>query len=115
MKTSHKAVGMIRHHFWGQYVAEIILGFESAESAKLAIEKLKLENTASYRDACGNARISNWFIHSKDPRAILLTVSEKAWEEMEIRLISFGADKKKMNSMAKSIDHGEKFEIEISA
>lgn len=44
---------------------------------------------------------------------ILVEAGEPALTEIINRLVSYGAEKKKILSVAKSIDYGEKFEISI--
>ena len=110
---THKAIGMLRHHFWGHYVADIVLRFDSAESVPTALEKLKLPEDRTYRGATGGEFKSEWVASHRDPRAIMVSAGGETLAEIESQLVSFGADKKKMNSMATSIDHGQQFAIEF--
>ena len=89
------AKGILRHRFHGSYSAVIGLMFDSAENAKMALSHL-----------------SGWEI-GKDNRALIWIGDSEALEECKKVLASFGADAKKIDSIAKSIDFGEPFTCEF--
>lgn len=89
--------GQLQHHAWGKYHATIVLVFISPEVAAKAMEKLS----------------PGWKVHPKNSRAITWHGDEDKLKPIQEELIGYGADKQKMNSMAKSIDYGERFIIRI--
>jgi hypothetical protein len=92
------ARGQLQHHFWGEYSASIVLKFHSAFLAHKALEQLP-----------------GFKVHSNPDFAYALTFYGKGADlkAVEALLVSKGADKKKLNSMAKSIDYGEPFNITV--
>jgi hypothetical protein len=110
---THKANGILRHHFWGHYVADIVLRFDDPASIPTALEALAVSPDASYRGATGGQYKTEWKQSERDPRAILITASGETLEEIQTKLVAWGADKKKMNSMTTNINHGEQFSIEF--
>ena len=95
-----KATGQLRHRFWGNYSALIGLGFDSEAHAKAALTSGKL---------------GEGWKPGKDPRAIVWVGDAKALEGVKDKLEASGADRRKIDSVAKSIDYGERFNVEIEA
>jgi hypothetical protein len=89
------ATGILRHCWWGEYQAGIGLQFQSAEDAALALGKLPGWKT------------------STAPTVLLITVDSAQLEQVKVQLGALGADVDKIDSVAKSIDHGEPFEITV--
>jgi len=91
-----KAQGQLRHRFWGEYSAVIALVFESERDANLALPLLP-----------------NW-THGKQSKNVLVWVGDSdELRDMKNLLGKYGADEKKIDSCAKSIDYGEKFNCEF--
>jgi len=88
------ANGQLRHHFWGEYYATIVLIFSSKEEAEQAQRTV----------------FTNWKQHDEilsfHGTGDQLTVEEE-------RLVAHGADRKKLTSLAKSIDRGEPFTVTV--
>lgn len=91
-----KASGQLRHCFFGTYSAVIALGFENEYQANQVLPKLG----------------AGWQVGSK-PYALVWQGNTEELEACETILESFGADRKKIASLAKSIDYGERFEIAV--
>lgn len=115
-----KAKGLLRHRFWGEYSAHIILEFESREDAEKAKEILN--NDIEFGDFLsangGLYESSGWgLIPYRDKAKVECMLSVEAADpglaRIIERLVKYGADEKKITSMAKSIDYGEPFTIEI--
>ena len=92
-----KASGILAHHFWGEYCATIALEFETNAHAKDALRVL------------GEV----WKFHEKVDNVLIFHGKKEALAEVEKTLVKYGADSKKMTSLAKSVDFGEPFEVEI--
>lgn len=92
-----KANGLLRHCFFGTYIAIIALGFETEHEAKSALPKLG----------------AGWKIGEANAKALRWEGGTDALEEVKEVLGKFGADKRKIDSCAKSIDYGEAFSVEI--
>lgn len=92
-----KARGQLRHRFWGTYSAVIGLVFASEAEAMEA------------RQTLGD----DWQPSDKHPAALLWVGDSDALERVSDVLEAHGADRKKISSIAKSIDYGEPFEIEL--
>ena len=92
-----KARGLLQHHFWGDYVATIVLAFTSASEAAQAQREV----------------FKDWEISKKNPSAIRFHGGGKELDAVEALLVKFGADAKKLKSMAKSIDYGEEFTVSV--
>lgn len=115
-----KAKGLLRHRFWGEYSAHILLEFESREDAEKAKEILNdgIEFGYFFSANGGRCKSSGWiFIPLRDKAKVecilSVEVAEPTLSKVIERLVKYGADKKKINSMAKSIDYGEPFTIEV--
>lgn len=112
-----KAKGLLRHRFWGDYQAHIILDFDSPEECKSALEPLNNNIIfGEYRSVNGGMiQSSGWRILEKEGvelKHASIEVNSNDLDLVVTRLVEFGADKSKITSMAKSIDYGERFEIE---
>lgn len=107
-----KVKGLVRHRFWGEYSAHIVLGFDSKEEREKCLLHLPV-GASSFRHACGGiATCTEWRL--LDPqKAAGVELAEPQLTRMIDRFVKFGADKKKILSMAKSIDFGEEFQFEI--
>ena len=91
-----KGKGQLRHRFHGEYSAVVAIDFGAADSATLALGVLG----------------KPWEV-SRSPNALVCVVSTEELEVLTERLGTFGADTKKVASLAKSIDFGEPFEVSI--
>ncbi len=113
------AKGQARHRFWGEYSAHIILGFESREAALLAQPILNKDmDFGDFLTAGGGRAASEGWRHIRDGqgdvvKALFLEAADPVLILVVQRLVSYGAEEKKILSMARSIDYGEVFEIEI--
>jgi hypothetical protein len=92
-----KGQGQLRHRFHGEYSAVIAIAFESPIVASAALNQL------------GNT----WKL-SPNPKAIVWVGNREQLEVCKRMLVSFGAEESKIDSLAKSIDYGEPFEITIN-
>ena len=113
-----KAKGLLRHRFWGEYSAHIILDFDSVEECEAAIPCLKNNiNFGSFKNVNGGTTESEgWRQCVKEnikQTYASIEVDSPTLDLVVARLVEFGADECKIKSMAKSIDYGEQFEIEI--
>lgn len=93
------ADGRLQHHFWGEYRASMVLVFDNAPmlDAALAAGKFK-----------------NWERSEKRPETVLQWFG--SGDELDLaveELVAHGAQKEKIASIAKSIDYGEPFEVEL--
>lgn len=89
--------GRLRHHFWGTYAATIALDCGSPRGAEDALQALGPLWKAGNVEGC--------------------IVYHGAGDELEgvlDTLASKGADRKKITSIAKSIDVGEPFEFTLT-
>lgn len=91
-----KANGQLRHQFFGTYSAVIALGFDDEYQASKVLPLLG----------------SGWKVGSK-PYILSWHGDADELDTCKEVLGSFGADKSKIDSCAKSIDFGEKFTIEV--
>ena len=111
------ADGILKHHFWGEYCADIILLFDTHEDAKGAFPAI----TASmdpikekHTDAQGRKVTSvGWGIGIESTDCIFIQASGADLENALDVLENFGADRSKVTSMSKSIDQGEAFKLKI--
>jgi hypothetical protein len=94
-----KAHGQLRHHFHGEYSATIAVQFESAEHADQALSKLG----------------DGWKVGDKASNALIWFGNSEALKKCKEILVGYGADEKKIDSCAKSIDYGEPFDIDVPA
>jgi hypothetical protein len=97
MSHSIKARGLLRHRFHGEYSAVIALGFANGKDASDA------------RIMIGE---DSWEI-AADPRGLIWQGNSNDLAVVTEQLVSFGAERDKIASVAKSIDFGERFEITI--
>jgi hypothetical protein len=98
-----KARGQLRHRFHGTYSAVIGLVFEFG----LVFESAQDANEA--RQVLGD----EWQPGKDRPDALLWVGDSDALERVSDALEAHGADRKKIASIAKSIDFGEPFEIDV--
>lgn len=92
-----KARGQLRHRFWGEYSAVIALEFESQKHAADCLSVLG----------------EGWGVGEKNKNVLVWVGNSSELEECTKVLVSFGAEEKKIASIAKSIDYGEPFEVNI--
>jgi hypothetical protein len=108
-----KAVGQLRHRFWGRYSARIALKFESQELADLAfllLQEALPKDMKPVVNAGGGLWKPGAYRDQKMP-VVCLEVDSDDLEAVKALLQSLGADPDKIDSMATSIDFGERFEI----
>ncbi len=91
-----RADGRLRHCFFGEYSAVIALGFDSEAQAAAALPQLG----------------AGWKAGTK-PKALIWRGEREALEICKARLVSFGADGDAIDSIAHSIDYGDRFSVEI--
>lgn len=92
-----KADGRLRHCFFGTYYATIALRFSSHEDALKGFEVLG----------------TNWKISDTTKSALVFHGKNPELEDVLSTLEKFGADRKKVTSLAKSVDFGDPFQITI--
>jgi hypothetical protein len=93
------ANGQLQHHFWGEYRASMVLLFDSAPmlDAALASGMLKAWERSEKRPGT----VLHWFGSGDE--------LDPAVDE----LVACGAERRKIASIAKSIDYGEPFEVDF--
>ena len=91
----HLVHGQLRHHFWGDYSATIMLQFGTVALASLAQQSI----------------LPDWEPHPQEPRALRYHGTGADLKRTEALLVRLGADGKKLRSLARSIDFGEPFTI----
>jgi hypothetical protein len=92
-----QAKGILRHQFFGTYSAVIALEFQDTYQAKESLTKL------------GNG----WNISQKNDNVLVWAGNSEELDVCKDVLTSFGADYDKIDSVAKSIDYGEPFQVII--
>ena len=95
-----KAEGLLRHRFWGDYSAVLILKFDSPESCLIALPRLAPKGAEF-----------GWDQSETNKCCALAVVDSDQLSKLEAHLETLGAEKKKIASLAKSVDHGEPFSI----
>lgn len=108
-----KVQGQLKHHFWGEYSATICLRFESPEDCLKGIDILNQVPTGTFTNACGGRSVSHGWVQAIKPEGAIADMGGEQLEKTIDLLESFGADRKLITSMRKSIDRGEVFEFEI--
>lgn len=91
-----KAQGQLRHRFWGTYSAVIALVFADEHQAKSILSKLG----------------KGWSPDIYYPKVLKWVGNSEELEECKRVLGSLGADVTKIDSLTKSVDYGEPFEIQ---
>ncbi len=113
------AKGLVRHRFWGEYSASIALLFDTVEEKDIALTLLnQRKDFGVYYNACGGYSESRGWRDIKDgkgdaKRALFCDAADPVLAEIVEEFVTYGADRKKILSLARSIDHGEEFEIHI--
>jgi len=100
-----KATGQLQHHFWGTYYGTLVLEFENADQANAVM-------------LCGALNGESWGVFKqsdKHSQCIGWHGDSSQLECLKRRLGECGADVAKIDSLAKSIDHGEEFTITVEA
>jgi uncharacterized protein YbbC (DUF1343 family) len=96
-----RADGRLQHHFWGEYRASMVLLFDSP---------LMLDATLA------TGKFKNWKRSEKKPETVIHWFGSSDELDVEVdELVTHGAKREKIASIAKSIDYGEPFEIELEA
>jgi len=90
--------GQLRHCFFGSYSAVIALSFTNPSDASLALPLLG----------------QGWKIAETESRALIWQGDSAQLSACKEVLGSFGADTKKIDSLAKSVDFGEPFQVELN-
>lgn len=90
------AKGQLQHHFWGDYRATIVLLFALDYLAQRALAKLP-----------------GFEPHPGDKKALVYHGGGADLKAVEALLVGYGANHKKLTSLAKSIDYGEPFTITV--
>lgn len=113
-----KAKGFGRHRFWGEYSMLLVLQFESREEALLALPVLnKNMDFGTFLTAGGCIAISEGWRHICDAQGeaaqCLYCDAGTALDAVIARLVGYGAEEKKITSMAHSIDYCETYHIEM--
>ena len=91
------ARGQLQHHFWGTYAASIVLQFETEYCAGRAQQTV----------------LTMFSPHPSESRALQYHGSGMALRTVEALLKRLGADPAKLGSVARSIDFGEPFTIDV--
>lgn len=89
--------GRLFHHFHGTYWAQIGLWFEDGERAARALAVLGLP----------------WKQSQKDPCVLGCAVDSAQLGAVKRQLGGFGADVRAIDSLAKSVDAGEPFTVQV--
>lgn len=111
---ARKAIGQARHRFWGEYSAVIALKFDSEEELKNALPQLKVEVVGDYLHASGHRELCQGFSQVKEQtNSCVAFTAGVMLDRIVDKLVEFGADRRKILSMAKSINYGERFEINV--
>lgn len=113
--TYTRAQGLERFHFWGRYSVDLILQFQTADEAVRSLDVLnRVKHTHQRHDACGGVRAPGaWQVGAKNKNVLVAWIDTDDIPAVHEQLASFGADLKKVGSMAHSIDCGEPFELDI--
>lgn len=91
------AQGRLRHCWFGEYSARIALKFASPEAA--------LEAQA--------VELTDWRIAEETPQILVTSAAKGELKAIIAHLVRLGADPKKIDSIAHSIDYGDPFQIEV--
>lgn len=91
------ATGQLKHHFWGDYYASIALCFTSDDNASAAQPLLG----------------DKWKKAEKVKSVLLWHGNSEELDICKQTLVKYGADGSKIDSVAKSVDYGEPFTIEM--
>lgn len=89
--------GLLFHHFHGNYWASIVLDFSNEPNASDALRVLG----------------GPWKQSQKDPRCLGCAVDSAQLDAVKQQLGRFGADVRAIDSLAKSVDCGEPFEVHV--
>jgi len=90
--------GQLQHHFWGTYCATIVLQFDDATTAARVVE---------------DDRFCSWHLHTKHRNTIAFHGSDPELAQAIAVLVACGADRRKVESVAHSIDFGDPFTVAI--
>jgi hypothetical protein len=89
--------GKLRHCFFGTYIAVIALGFDTEYQANQVLPKLG----------------PGWRLGERSKKALVWEGNSQELDVVKDVLEGFGADRDKIASLAKSIDYGEDFSIQV--
>lgn len=113
------AKGFVIHRFWGEYSASIVLCFDTVQEKEIALDLLnQRKDFGDYHNACGGrTKSEGWrqIEHGQGDaaKALFCDVADPVLAEIVEEFVIYGANRKKILSMARSINYGEEFEIEI--
>jgi hypothetical protein len=99
MYVSLPARGILFHHWYGDYSASIGLMFVDEGAAKAAL--LLLGDDA-------------WKVSQKNPAMLRGSFDNVAVDAVTEKLVSFGAERDKIQSIRFSIDQGEPFTVTVT-
>ncbi len=91
------ARGQLRHHFWLDYRATIVLDFGTPQLASLAAPLFPA-----------------WHVHETHPEALVYFGGDPELQHELNHLYRLGADRRKVTSVAHSIDFGDPFTITVN-
>ena len=89
--------GQLRHRFWGDYSAAIVIQFDSPSSAERAIPHLSPKGFLPQWQSAENY--------------VRIEVDNDQLDQLTSHLGSLGADTTKITSLARSVDYGEPWTI----
>ena len=93
------AFGRLKHHFWGEYHSTIVLVFDSSDELDAALD---------------SGKFKAWGRSEKRPETVITWFGkDKELESVIDELVSCGAEREGIDSIAKSIDFGEPFEVDF--
>ena len=91
--------GILQHHFWGKYYAGIGIEFDNEYEAGLALGSGKLH--------------SEFKLGEKSQKVLTCFVDSETLDVVVENLVSLGAKKEAIASVAHSIDYGDDWTIEL--
>ena len=89
--------GQLRHRFWGEYSAAIVIKFDSFEAAERAIPHLSPKEF-----------VPQW---QRAENLVRIEVDNDQLDQLTNHLGSLGADTTKIVSLSRSVDYGEPWTI----
>lgn len=94
--------GIAKHHFWGDYKATIIVAFKAQHLLSPHTVSVALPSFDVTVDEEANSVVARFF------------GGDKALDAAIAELVAVGATKKKILSLARSIDWGEEFTVDVA-
>ena len=112
MSRFYHAFGQLRHRYWGDYSAFIVLQFDNELYARKALPALTMEMNDSFSSAVGGrCEPTGWLQGEEYPSTLAVEAGGKDVDKIIKRLSAYGADKDKITSHNFSPDYGEEFEV----